>query len=50
VKEGNGGAASARLKKFLRFFAGMNGVAFGFLRAVAGLAAAAVANLLIGVF
>jgi len=30
--------------------AGMNGVAFGFLRAVAGLAAAAVANLLIGVF
>ncbi len=30
--------------------AGMNGVAFGVLRAVAGLAAAAVANLLIGAF
>ena len=30
--------------------AGMNGLAFGFLRALAGLAAAAVANLLMGVF
>jgi hypothetical protein len=30
--------------------AGMNGLAFGVLRAVAGLAAAAVANLLMGVF
>jgi hypothetical protein len=29
---------------------GMNGVAFGFLRAASGLAAAAVANLLMGLF